>query len=194
MREQITHAAMTLFLARGYDATTIDDIATEVGMSQRSVFRYFATKESIVIAKLEVGMQRLLDGLRTRPADEVPWEALCRVLTSETVDGQSGAGGTSDLAMLRMVFETPGLMSVYLLRLHQLQRDLADVVRQRALAAGPPPPDHDPAPAALVAAALGCLVAAQQQALDFPEPRPFGDLIALSLQAVGPAVGGELES
>ena len=49
-RERIEHAAMTLFLDRGFDATTIEDIAESADVSKRSFFDYFPSKEEVVFA------------------------------------------------------------------------------------------------------------------------------------------------
>ncbi|WP_432986430.1 TetR/AcrR family transcriptional regulator [Dactylosporangium sp. CA-233914] len=152
VREEIAEAALELFVARGYDATTIDDVAAAVGMSQRSVFRYFATKEDIVVGKLDLGAEEMLGVLRARPGDEPVWASLRRLF--DVVDAREGRGSVKPI--VRMVFETPALLAVYLQRLQILQDDVVKVLLERAEYAA-----DDPAPRALTAAAFGCLVAAQ---------------------------------
>ncbi len=143
--------------SRGYDATTIDDIAAAVGMSQRSVFRYFASKEDIVVGKLDLGADDMLDILRARPAGEPPWTSLRRLFDIVgTPDRQETLK-----PIQRVVFETPALLAVYLQKLHGIQDAVADALRDRAKAAGTPYAPDDPAPLTLTAAAFGCLVAAQ---------------------------------
>jgi AcrR family transcriptional regulator len=59
VRAQIADTAMALFVAHGFEQTTVDQIAAAVGISTRSVFRYFATKEDMVVGHLnEIGDKR----------------------------------------------------------------------------------------------------------------------------------------
>jgi AcrR family transcriptional regulator len=69
-RQQLAQAAAQLFYERGYDATTIDDIVTAVDVSPRTFFRYFPTKEDLVVALGQTGMGSFLDALAERPAGE----------------------------------------------------------------------------------------------------------------------------
>lgn len=48
-RDRLEEAAQRLVAQRGYDSTTIDDIARAAGVSPRTFFRYFATKDEVVI-------------------------------------------------------------------------------------------------------------------------------------------------
>ncbi|HJN74893.1 MAG TPA: TetR family transcriptional regulator [Myxococcota bacterium] len=47
-RDALVNAATTLFTARGYDAVTVEDVAAGGGVSRRTLFRYFPTKDSLV--------------------------------------------------------------------------------------------------------------------------------------------------
>lgn len=67
-REAIRAATYALVAEQGYDATTIDQIAERAEVSPSTVFRYFPTKEDIVLTDEQDPI--LLEKLRTRPADE----------------------------------------------------------------------------------------------------------------------------
>lgn len=49
--EELERAALALFRARGFEATTIDQIAAAAGVSRRTVFRYFPTKDALVFPR-----------------------------------------------------------------------------------------------------------------------------------------------
>ena len=69
-REALLRVAIELFTTRGYEGTTVDDIADAVGVSQRTFFRYFAGKEDAALALDEMTVARFVDavsGRATRP-------------------------------------------------------------------------------------------------------------------------------
>jgi AcrR family transcriptional regulator len=76
LRAEITSQALGLFSERGFDAVTADELAEAVGVSRRTLFRLFATKEDIVVAAFEDLGDEALTALREQPAKESPWAAL----------------------------------------------------------------------------------------------------------------------
>jgi AcrR family transcriptional regulator len=76
LRAEITAQALGLFSERGFDAVTADELAEAVGVSRRTLFRLFATKEDIVVAAFDVLGDEAVAALRERPPDEPPWAAL----------------------------------------------------------------------------------------------------------------------
>ena len=77
-REQIIEAAMTLFAERGYQATTITDIATAADIAPRTFFSYFPSKEAVVFHNLERDLDGLASTLRERLPGETAFDALRR--------------------------------------------------------------------------------------------------------------------
>jgi AcrR family transcriptional regulator len=76
VRADLGRVAIALFAERGFDAVTVDDIAAAAGTSQRTFFRYFATKDDVVLEYERHLLQRLVAALDERPADEGPVTAL----------------------------------------------------------------------------------------------------------------------
>ena len=77
-REQIIEAAMGLFAERGYQATTIADIATAADIAPRTFFSYFPSKEAVVFHTVDRDLDGLASALRDRLPDETAFDALRR--------------------------------------------------------------------------------------------------------------------
>ncbi|MEI4273170.1 TetR family transcriptional regulator [Klenkia sp. LSe6-5] len=77
-RTALLAAAAELFTAQGFDATTVDQIADAVDVSQRTFFRYFLTKEDVALEPVRAVEGRFLELLRLRPPTEPPLQALRR--------------------------------------------------------------------------------------------------------------------
>ena len=78
-RQAILDAAQDVFLGKGYQLATVDDIATKSGLSVGALYRYFPTKSDIMLTLLEERLSRGPELLRRLTSDrESPWEALTR--------------------------------------------------------------------------------------------------------------------
>ncbi|SDO23160.1 TetR/AcrR family transcriptional regulator [Geodermatophilus sp. DSM 45219] len=129
---EITSAAEFLFREQGYDATTVDQIAERVGMSQRTFFRHVGTKEDLVLAEFDRQSERMVADLQSRPAGEDPWTSLRHAF--EVVVGQREDPTVRERAKLMMsIVETSGtLRAAYFDRMDLVQRQLVDVLLGRA--------------------------------------------------------------
>jgi AcrR family transcriptional regulator len=79
-REAIIDAALELFGRKGFDATTIEDIAAAADVSPRTFFRYFDSKVDLVMAHNEAHGDKVAPLVVARPASEGPVEALRQVM------------------------------------------------------------------------------------------------------------------
>ena len=75
-RAELSDAAFRLFAERGFDETTIEDIVEQVEVSPRTFFRYFDSKEDVVIGFFDDLGLELRAMLATRPSDEPSFTAL----------------------------------------------------------------------------------------------------------------------
>jgi len=76
MREELGRIAIGLFADRGFDNVTVDDIVAAAGTSPRTFFRYFATKDEVVLDYERRVQERLVVALQARPPAEGAVEAL----------------------------------------------------------------------------------------------------------------------
>ncbi len=72
----IEDAALGLFAARRMDDVTMDEIAAAAGVAVRTVYRYFPTKDQILLAVPLRGGEAMSAAIRSRPTSEAPFEAL----------------------------------------------------------------------------------------------------------------------
>lgn len=152
---EITQTAMRLFLEHGFEQTTFDQIASAAGISRRSLFRYFGTKEDIVLGDLAREGERVRDALERVPPTLGPWDALRQALQSVdalTVDPDV----TRKIA--KMMYETPSLRARSIEKhLHWQALLLPDIRRRMGVAEDD---TANPAPGAIVASVIACLDAA----------------------------------
>jgi len=81
---QLEEVALGLFLERGFDATTVDDIAAAAEVSRRTFFRYFASKDDVLLADHPRRLADLRAALTERPPSEPILTALRQALMSMT--------------------------------------------------------------------------------------------------------------
>ena len=67
-RDAIARAALELFVERGYDATTLAEIAERAGVATRTIFAYFPSKEDILFCDFQAMRDQLARELAERPA------------------------------------------------------------------------------------------------------------------------------
>jgi AcrR family transcriptional regulator len=127
-RERLTRAAMALFLERGFEATTIDDIAAAADVSRRSFFHYFASKEDVVAAWQEGAAAALVAEVVGRPAGETMLTAAENAIAAalKRIDPAEAA------AMSRLKRDNPALQARDQLKYEKLERALAEGLAQRA--------------------------------------------------------------
>lgn len=86
---EIEETAIKLFADRGYDNVTVADIAEAMGVSRRTFFRYFASKDQVLQAHAVRLQTRVVRALERRPSDEGAAAALCGAFLDTADVGQS---------------------------------------------------------------------------------------------------------
>ncbi|NEB02529.1 TetR family transcriptional regulator [Streptomyces sp. SID13726] len=191
-REALLRAAIQLFTTRGYERTTVDDIADTVGVSQRTFFRYFAGKEEAALALDAMTVANFVDAVRARPPHEAPLEALRQAVLQgwdtlhEVVE--SVVPVERFLGMYRVIESTPVLLAAHLRRSVEVEEILARLLADREgldLAT-------DPRPRLTVAVFSGVMRVTERQWLtdgDF-SLEAMRELTVSYLELLGPALTG----
>ncbi|MFD5031347.1 TetR/AcrR family transcriptional regulator [Streptomyces sp. NPDC058405] len=134
-RDALLRVALELFTTQGYDRTTVDEITDAVEVSQRTFFRYFASKEEVAFAVVDMVEERFVEALRVRPAAEFPFEAMRNAVAAawDTIGEAIEAAVPVGLYMrtYQMIESTPALLAVHLRRSAELEEAVARLIAGR---------------------------------------------------------------
>ena len=182
VRQKVVETGMRLFLDQGFDATTTAQIAEEVGISSRSLFRYFATKEDLVLGHLAPQGEVVAAALRARPAKESVWTAL-----RAAFDALRGPGYDEkrQLALMKMIYASPTLRARYMDKRTDWMALLAPEIARRLRGAGRRrKADLELSARAIVGTAMTCLSLASEEWVAQDGAIDLGDLYDTAIAAV----------
>ncbi len=139
VRVALAAAAENFFLTHGFDQTTVEQIARAAGVSRRTFFRYFASKEDVLAKRAERSGERLLVALAARPLDEPPFVAIRNALVPAVEAGLENPEVAR--RTIRLLRETSSLRQVVMARHSRLEERVAALMTRRlkAKAADPTP-------------------------------------------------------
>jgi AcrR family transcriptional regulator len=170
VRQEIGRVAWLLFAARGYEDTTVEDIAREAGVSRRTFFRYFSSKEDVVVGTSDGLAEDFLAAFAERPGHEPPivsvQRALRPVVESRLADADQAR------AIIRLLRESPTLRRAMLERHARMEERLAGLIAERTKADR----RKDPTPALLAFVARALMDASFNVWYD-QRPRDIGAMI-----------------
>ena len=129
-------AAVRLMADRGYEATSTDEIARAAGVSPRTFFNYFPTKESVVPLPADFMHGLVERALRARPADEDVLQSLAATALA-TVGSIAALPGADEsfAATVRLMFAERQLRQIFLERQTMAEDTAWAVLRERGVAA-----------------------------------------------------------
>ncbi|MFF4831530.1 TetR family transcriptional regulator [Streptomyces sp. NPDC001315] len=191
-RGALLRAALELFTTRGYEETTVDEIAASVDVSQRTFFRYFAGKEEAAFAVQKMVEAHFVALVGARPPHEAPMEAMRKAVLDgwDTLSEAIAAVAPVELyvRMYRTIESTPALLAAHLRRSVETEEKIARVLAEREGL----DVDADPRPRLAVAVFGGVIRVTERQwstGADF-SPEAIRELTAAYLDQVGPALTG----
>jgi AcrR family transcriptional regulator len=133
-REALIDAAFRLFQQKGFDATTVEEIADEVDVSSRTFFRYFASKEDVVLTFQEEQFTTMLEALAARPAAEPVMTALRNAAVSvlrACEDGMYGFDPERFVCLQEMMESSPAVFGRSLEHGQKKQAEITRVIAER---------------------------------------------------------------
>jgi AcrR family transcriptional regulator len=125
-REAIHRAAMKLFAERGFEATTISDIAATADISPRTFFSYFSSKEEAVFPKFDAAFADFDRALTERPAGTTALDVLRTWIRQAARDYMGDV--EHELLEARLRRESPAVAACDLQHTRQFERRLAQAV------------------------------------------------------------------
>ncbi len=177
-----THAriqaeAIRLFLAQGFEATTLDAIADAADVSRRSLFHYFASKEEIVFSAKADFPGLVAEAIGRRPAEEPLLDMVENALTEMSTRLLS----PDARALARLIHDTPALSAGDQAKYEMVERVLAKALADRKGLA-----DTDIACRVTAATAIGILKLSTEAWLtgDDAGPDVFGKAAFAALRGV----------
>ncbi|MGC5833719.1 TetR family transcriptional regulator [Ralstonia pseudosolanacearum] len=156
MRSEVSEVAFKLFAEQGFDKTTVDQIAAQAGLSRTTFFRYFGTKDEIVLGKFGEFGHHVAAALAARPPGEEPWVALRRAF--DVVAQAQTDDANQSLSLMRLLSDACALMTRRWEKTQGWQRALVPHIYSRL--DGKSGIGKDVRANALVASAIACLDAA----------------------------------
>jgi AcrR family transcriptional regulator len=165
-RRRLQEAALALFRERGYDATTVAEIAERAGLTKRTFFRHFADKREVLFSGSELLGQQMVAAIEAAPAASSAIGLIGAALDAAAVrfeEAREFAGPRQ-----RIIASSRELQERELIKAVALSTDLDRALRARGL--------RDPA---ATLAARTCLILMQiafEQWVDDPSQTPFGQL------------------
>jgi TetR/AcrR family transcriptional regulator, regulator of mycofactocin system len=157
--EEIARIALLLFDERGFDDTTVDDIARAAGIGRRTFFRYFTSKNEVPWGDFDGELRRMRDWLRAAPVDQSAASVLHdAILGFNRYPDEELVWHRKRMAL---ILRTPALQAYSTLRYAAWREVIAEFVATRLGV-----PASDLVPQAVGYACLGGCVAAYEQWLE----------------------------
>jgi len=143
VRRELAAAAWELFARSGYESTTVAEIAAAAGVSRRTFFRYYATKEEVLVETSDQLAEAMLSAVARRPSSEPALDSI-RLALTEVLEGDL-AEPERPRTIIRLLRQSRSLRRAMLERHARMEERLAELLSARLGA----DPATDPTPALL---------------------------------------------
>ncbi|MDO9352930.1 MAG: helix-turn-helix domain-containing protein [Solirubrobacteraceae bacterium] len=130
--DRLQEAAYELYTERGYDATTVAEIAERAGLTKRTFFRHFADKREVLFWRSERVTELVVEAVEGAPADVGPFEAasLGVVAATEFLNDRRPFSQRRHA----LISANPELQERELIKMARLSGSVAEALRARGVA------------------------------------------------------------
>lgn len=123
-REALRRAALARFLSQGFDVTTTEEVAADAGVTLRTFYRHFTSKQDLLFADYDEGLHWFRRALLDRPASEPIDEAVSQAIFAFPYDYSA----VTDIAAMRAQSLDDARITDHIRR---VELDFAQVVEER---------------------------------------------------------------
>lgn len=182
VRSLLARTALELFATQGYDETTVEEVATAAGVSRRTLFNYFDSKEDLALSGLSEQGDLIAARFADRSPSEDPWTSLRAAFqVLEEID----APAERRLEVITLLFGSDSLRAGHAEKQARWRDLLAPLIEQRLAASA-----HVALEArAIAAAAISCLQASYEEWARLGGRSDLLDLYDVAVRAVHPGDG-----
>lgn len=177
VRSLLAQTAMQLFAENGYDQTTVDEVATAAGVSRRTLFNYFRTKEDLALSGLSEQGDVIAARLAARPTDEGVWASL---RSSFLVLDEINLSPQNRLEIVSILFGNDSLRAGHAEKQARWTDLLAPLIEPKLPASA----ERSFEARAIVATAITCLQTATEEWLRQQGASPLFNLYDTAVQAI----------
>lgn len=133
--ERLQKAALELFQANGFDDTTVADIASAAGLTERTFYRYFADKREVIFGGQQLFQQAFIDGVENAPVDAAPLDVVAFAVAAVCAPSSLFAEERRPYSRLRqkIIAAQPELRERDLLKMSSLSGVIAGALRSRGI-------------------------------------------------------------
>jgi AcrR family transcriptional regulator len=173
-RGRLAQAALELFAERGFEATTVEDIAARAGLTKRTFFRHFADKREVLFGGGDDFRRAFVDAIAAAPADASPMAVVAASLEA----GSAQLADRRDFARRRsaVIAAHPALQERELVKLASVSAAIAAGLRERGVA--------EPEASLMAEAAMAVFRVAFDRWVAEDDERELGEIVAASLAAL----------
>jgi AcrR family transcriptional regulator len=186
-RGRLTQAALELYVARGFEQTTVAEIAKLAGLTERTFFRYFADKREVLFWGAAALQELLVSTVANAPQSEAPILTITRAIVAAGAEFQQRREGA--VLRQRVIAANTELQERELIKLASLASAMASVLRQRGV--------NEPSASLTAEAGIAVLKIAFERWINEASPRDLPRLIEElfgELKAVTASSSGEFSS